>query len=255
MNYWKSSREIKQILRTIFHLVIVLIFFLAGFWRAFTESIGDFFIFFTHWSWTFQAIVYLFLFIGLVVPTIWKWITFLFYIAVVNLAAIVEILVLVAIGIDAGFLLQYSKDYGGEYAFNKVLLGNFLFHSIPVVTAFFFVFIYWEKLRFGLHEPVRSHRIPWWARLLVALWQIYGPTFILAGVYFLIFDVQKVYHVHIPIWSGWIVVVCTASILGGFLYYYSLPEKTTRYYKSSKIISVAITPAGKPSSSSVHTLF
>ena len=226
---WYSSPKAKHILRLVFHIIVLAVFWAGGIIR-FIEEPTYFFTYLTHWSWTYQTIVYSLLFVGkLWAPSLFLWTVFIAYIGHILLFSTVASLVIAAIAYDAAFLLQFIHEFGGDLDARMVLIGNFLFHTLPVFLGLIFTCLYWTPLSRALHAPVRH--IGGVQRVLIMILQIYAPVAVVTGTYYAIFDPHEVYKIDIPDYVGWTVTFCTATIIGVFVYYYSLPTRATKRKK------------------------
>lgn len=219
---FNGSHTVREILRIITHVIIVLIFIAGGAFRWFTEPFGVYWQFFTHWSWTLQTLVYVATLIGRLWHPLFLWSVFLFFMAMFALLWFVLALVWIAISIDANFILQFTKDHGGSYGANTVLIGNSIYHTVPVLAALIFLLMYWRLLKHALHAPARKS--PLHLRLAVMVYQIYSLPALITVVYWLSFDVHDIYNVDIPDWVGWIALLLICTVVNGIVYYYSLPE-------------------------------
>lgn len=227
----------RRVIALIFVTAWTVVLFTALFVKWDTDSTLSVWEHYTNISWSFQAIVYLFILVAQILiasqedctcrgeidtETYAKSTYFLDMIVVMLFwpayatAWIVYVVVFIIIKHDPELITHLFKIYGGEYEAGTVIVGNELYHSLPViVNCVVLTLIYPDVMRalYGVRYLASTTY-----KVLLALWGIYvGPIFFLL-LYALVIDYKRVYATEINMAVIVVVVLLVLTLIPGLVY-------------------------------------
>lgn len=124
-------------------------------------------------------------------------------------AWVVYVVVFVIIGRSPGLITHQLKIYGGKYEINTIILGNELYHSLPVIANCFIALLLFPDLTRAAFT-LRYRATPLYRRLALT-WGIFGAPASMLFIYLLAVDYQKVYGTDLSV--GILVVIALVVLL------------------------------------------
>jgi hypothetical protein len=231
----QQYRVVLFVVRFIVHFVIAGLLLLGAFGKALRNgntSLEDYVRHFTNWAWTLHTVYFT---ITLLSNTLFIQLRYLnsfmisfFYFGLQGIAWSVAVLVYVFIGINAEFIEQYMKSFGGNTSDSTVLLGNAFYHGFPVLFYLLYSIAYQKDIWLAMHWELNEYPASLLGRVFFAIYNIYLIPVLYYGSYLLFFDPKDVYNIDTPWWVGLLVVVGTITLVSAPAYYFYTPPADIR---------------------------
>lgn len=221
--------------RFIVHLVIAALLVVGAAGKAFRNgqtSIDDYWRHFTNWAWTLHTIYFC---VTLLTNTLFQscadlntFMISFFYFGLQGIAWSVAVLVYVFIGINADFIEQYMKSFGGNTSDSTVLLGNAFYHGFPVLFYLLYSIAYHKDIWLAMHWQLESWYPGIPERAVFAIYNIYVLPVLFYGSYLIFFDPSEVYGIDVQWWISMLIVIGTITVVSAPAYYFYTPPADIR---------------------------
>lgn len=168
-------------------LVILTVYSIGGFGKAWVSGLDDFLHYFTNWSWMLEGVFYLMVLLGSVVPYLFEFSIFVLFLPVFGLAWYVYVVLMLVLWSRPGLLSEIA-----DMDQAVVAVGNEYYHTLPLLLILIFAGLFASDIKrvYG-NFLARTGKL---GRAAYILYSIFFPT-LYSFLYMLFFNPMEVYGV------------------------------------------------------------